>query len=190
MKSIVIMASGSGSNAENICNYFKEDPQIKVSFILTNNPKAFVIERAKKLNIPIMVFTKEQFYQTSQVLDFLLTNNTDLIVLAGFLWLVPMEILQKFKNRIINIHPALLPKYGGKGMYGDKVHESVSRSGDTKSGITVHYVNEFYDSGDIIFQAETSITPHENPESIAKKVHQLEYDYYPGVIKQVIKELS
>lgn len=189
-KRIAIFASGSGSNAENIVNYFKNNFDIEVSNILTNNPDAFVIERANKLKVPVKIFNKEQFYKSREVLDFLIRNKVDFIVLAGFLWLVPGNIIERFRNKIVNIHPALLPKYGGKGMYGERVHEAVSSSGDTKSGITIHYINEFYDEGDIIFRAETSIEPHEDPSGIAKKVHELEYRNYPVVIEKLVKELS
>ncbi|HOW24215.1 MAG TPA: phosphoribosylglycinamide formyltransferase [Bacteroidales bacterium] len=186
MKNIAIFASGSGTNAENIASYFKGSPQVCIRLILTNRPDAYVVKRAEKFGIPTFVFNRRQFYQTEDVLNILKENRISLIVLAGFLWLVPDHILKAYPNRIINIHPALLPKYGGKGFYGSVVHEAVIRSGDTESGITIHYVNEIYDSGQIIFQARCAVEPGDTPESLARKVHQLEYTYFPGVIEELL----
>ncbi len=188
MKNIAIFASGSGTNAENIANYFTGNPDIAVKLILANRPDAFVLKRAEKFGIPTYVFNRQQFYHTEDVLNVLKENQVALIVLAGFLWLVPVNILKAYPDHIINIHPALLPSYGGRGFYGSIVHESVIRSGDKESGITIHYVNEIYDSGQIIFQARCPVEPDDTPESLARKVHRLEYTYFPVVIEQLLKE--
>lgn len=190
MKRIVIFASGSGSNAENIFHYFKDKNTCEVSLILTNNPTAGVIERARRLQIPYQVFTKNDFTSSDRIAEELVNMKTDLIVLAGFLWLVPSSLIDAFPHRIINIHPALLPKYGGKGMYGDFVHRAVSEAREIETGITIHYVNEFYDEGAVIFQKSVSIEKGEEPELIAKKVHALEYEYFPKVIEEIIYEKS
>jgi len=188
MKNIAIFASGSGTNAENIAEYFKTNQDICIKLILSNKPDAIVLKRAETYGIPTFVFNRHQFCQTEDVLNILKKNEISLIVLAGFLWLVPENILRAYPGRIINIHPALLPKYGGKGFYGMIVHESVIRSGDKESGITIHYVNEIYDSGQIIFQARCPVEPDDTPESLARKVHQLEYEYFPVVIETLLKE--
>jgi len=190
MKNIAVFASGSGSNAQNIAEYFQSSGEIRVSLILTNKPDAFVLERAKKLNIPSIVFTREEFYKSENILEILRRNNIDFIVLAGFLWLVPGYLLEAYYRRIINIHPALLPKYGGKGMYGDKVHQAVIQSGDKKTGITIHYVNDHYDEGEIIFQDSFDILPGDTSESIAHKVHKLEYKHFPRVIEETIRKVD
>jgi len=186
MKRLAIFASGSGSNAENIYQYFKDSHEIEVSLILTNNPKAGVIERAERLNIPYKIFNRAEFSSSSQITDKLLDLNIDFIVLAGFLWLIPSSFLNAFPNKIINIHPALLPKYGGKGMFGDYVHQAVSVAGDTETGITIHFVNDKYDDGAIIFQKAISIEKGEEPDSIASKVHALEYEFFPKVIEELL----
>ncbi len=183
---IAIFASGSGSNAENISRFFYRHPAIEVCLFLTNNPDAFITERAKNLGIPCFIFSREDFYNTNKVLDKLITHKIDLVVLAGFLWLIPSNLIRYFPNRIINIHPALLPKYGGKGMYGNRVHQSVIDNHEPESGITVHYVNEEYDAGDIIFQAKCTVDVNETPESLAQKVHELEYKHFPKVIESVL----
>ncbi len=188
MKRISIFASGSGSNAENIVRYFSGSDEVECALILSNRPDAKVLDRAKRLGVPSMVFNRKEFYHSDIILERLLETGTDLIVLAGFLWLVPENLLRTFKDRIINIHPALLPKYGGKGMYGMKVHETVKKSGDEVSGITIHFVNERYDEGEIIFQAECPVESGDTPESIAEKVHELEYRYYPKVIEKLLNE--
>ncbi|MFW6389255.1 MAG: phosphoribosylglycinamide formyltransferase [Marinilabiliaceae bacterium] len=190
MKNIVLFASGSGTNAENIALFFRTLPDAEVSCILSNRADAGVLEKARKLNIETKVFDREMFFKSQQVLDFLLDRNPDLIVLAGFLWLVPGHIVEAFPRRIVNIHPALLPKYGGKGMYGERVHQAVIDNGEKETGITIHYVNEEYDDGDIIFQARCPVEPGDTPESLAKKVHELEYKHYPQVIYQLLKEQS
>jgi phosphoribosylglycinamide formyltransferase-1 len=189
MRYLAIFASGSGTNAQAIVDYFKDRENYVVKLILSNNPDAFVLERAKNLNIPTEIFNKETFYQTQNILQILEKENIGLIVLAGFLWLIPDYLLKNYPNRIINIHPALLPKYGGKGMYGMRVHEAVIANHDVETGITIHYVNEEYDKGNIIFQAKCPIEPNDTPESIANKVHILEHEHYPKVIEKLLKEM-
>ena len=187
MKNIAIFASGNGSNAEKIIRHFENRADTRVTLVLSNNKNAFVIERAKNLGVETVTFSREQFYKTNEILEILNQNNTDLIVLAGFLWLIPGNLLQNFPKRIINIHPALLPKYGGKGMYGEKVHESVIKNGEVESGITIHFVNEFYDEGQIIFQARCLVEPSETIDSLAIKIHALEHEYFPAVVDNVLK---
>ena len=186
MKRIAIFASGSGTNAENIIRHFKTNGKAITEVVLCNNPKALVIERAKALHTPSMVFTKQDFYDSPKIENLLVRLKIDLIVLAGFLWLVPESLIKKFPNKIINIHPALLPEHGGKGFYGSKVHESVIQSGAKKSGITIHYVNEKFDEGEIIFQETCDIEPGETPSSLAAKIHKLEYEHYPRVIEKLL----
>ena len=184
MDRIAIFASGSGTNAERIVSYFRKHPSIEVGLILSNRHDAFVLERARELGIPSAVFGRQQLYETDFVLNILKENNITFIVLAGFLWLVPQNLLTAYSGRILNIHPALLPNYGGKGMYGMKVHEAVISSGDKESGITIHNVNERYDAGDIVFQARCPVLPADTPESLASRIHALEYEHYPKIIEQ------
>lgn len=186
MKKIVLFASGNGTNAENIIKYFKEKKDVIIQEIFTNNPNAGVIQRAKNLNVPVSTFNKESFYNKDEVLTRLKQIDPDLIVLAGFLWKVPVKIIESFNNRIVNIHPALLPNYGGKGMYGMHVHKAVINSGDRKSGISIHWVNEEYDKGDIIAQFTCPVSENDTPESLAQKVHQLEYTHFPLVIDNIL----
>jgi len=186
MKRIIILASGSGSNAENIIAYFREHQQIEVSAVLTNKSAAPVIERCKRLKVPVLYFNKAAFSDSKVILDFLLSQKPDLIVLAGFLWKIPKQLVAAFPNKIVNIHPALLPKYGGKGMYGNKVHEAVKENNETETGITIHFVNEHYDEGAIIHQAKTQITSKDTTEKIAEKVHALEYEHFPKVIEKLL----
>lgn len=188
MKEIVLFASGSGSNVENIISYFDGHPTIKVSCVLTNNSNAQVITRCKRLQVPLFYFNKSAFSKSTAVLKLLKSLNPALIVLAGFLWKIPEQIIMAFPNQIINIHPALLPKYGGKGMYGAKVHQAVYDSGEPETGITIHYVNEEYDEGAIIYQEKTLLHNKDTPEAIARKVHALEYKHYPLVIEKLILE--
>ncbi|RLD38514.1 MAG: phosphoribosylglycinamide formyltransferase [Bacteroidetes bacterium] len=183
---IAIFASGNGSNAENIVSYFSKKKTATVDLIVSNNNNAFVLERAVKLKIDSHIISRNDFKQPKSLLKKLKDKNIDFIILAGFLWLIPSELILAFPKKIINIHPALLPKYGGKGMYGDYVHQAVSAAGETESGISIHYVNQSYDEGDIIFQKTVNIKAGENPEKIAEKVHALEYEYFPKVIEQVI----
>ncbi len=189
MKNIAIFASGNGTNAERIIKHFINNESISVSGIYSNNENAFVLTRAKNLNVPTMVFNRKMFYESEVVVDQLKKDKTDLIVLAGFLWLVPGNILKMYKNRIVNIHPALLPKYGGKGMYGSRVHEAVIEAGEKESGITIHYVNEKYDDGKIIFQAKCTVNKDDTPESLASKIHKLEHRHYPEVIEKIVMSL-
>ncbi|HJZ41232.1 MAG TPA: phosphoribosylglycinamide formyltransferase [Bacteroidales bacterium] len=188
MGRLAIFASGSGTNAENIIRYFQNKPQISVSCICTNRSDAYVIERAKRHDIPVLVFSRDEFYQSEIVLHYLRQNEADWIILAGFLWLVPGYLINRYPGRIINIHPALLPKYGGKGMYGAFVHRAVIDNKDTVSGISIHVVNNEYDKGSILFQATCPVTMDDTPETLATKVHQLEYEHFPRVIERVILE--
>lgn len=185
---IAIFASGSGSNAENIAHYFKENRDVNVSLIVSNKKDAFVHERAKKMNIESATFQKSDFETTDKVLALLIAKQIDFIVLAGFLLKVPANLLKAFPSKIINIHPALLPKFGGKGMYGDAVHKAVVEAGETESGITIHYVNENYDEGAIIFQAKCPVLKDDSYEDVAKKVHTLEYMHFPVIIEKLLKE--
>jgi len=186
MKRIAIFASGNGTNAQRIIEYFQGSHKVTIGLILTNNPQAFVLERAKQAKIPTLCFNRKEFYDSNFILDILSVQGISFIVLAGFLWLIPEYLLNAYKGNIINIHPALLPKYGGKGMYGMRVHEAVIQSGDKESGITIHHVNQHYDEGQIIFQAKCPVEPGDTPESLAEKIHQLEYKYFPEVIESVI----
>ncbi len=183
---IAVFASGSGSNAQRIAEYFSGSGVAEVSVIYCNNPDAYVLERARLLGIPAVLFNRDTFYNSTSVLDDLRSRQIDWIVLAGFLWLIPGYILKSFPQRIINIHPALLPSYGGKGMYGMKVHEAVIAAGDIQSGITIHYVNEKYDEGDIVFQAKCPIGKEDTPEMLAAKIHELEYEHFPSVISELV----
>jgi phosphoribosylglycinamide formyltransferase 1 len=184
MKKIAIFASGSGTNAENIIRYFKDNENLNIECIYSNSPQAYVIQRAQKFGIPTRVFTRDEFYHSNNIVESLQMYSVDMVVLAGFLWLIPQAMVESFT--IVNIHPALLPAYGGKGMYGKKVHEAVVADGARESGITIHYVNENYDEGQIIFQAKCKITPDDTPDDVASKVHQLEYEHYPKVIERLL----
>ncbi|NAS31150.1 phosphoribosylglycinamide formyltransferase [Flavobacteriaceae bacterium R38] len=188
MKQIVIFASGSGTNAENIIQYFDKKENASVVLILSNKKNAKVLDRANNHNIPCFYFNKTLFQKTNYINSLLQNINPDLIVLAGFLWKFPEAIIKDFPDKIINIHPALLPKYGGKGMYGMNVHEAVVENKETETGITIHYVNENYDEGAIIFQAKTQIDASDSPEHVAKKVHLLEYENFPVIIEQLLNE--
>ncbi len=187
MKKIAIFASGSGTNAQNVIEYFKNHQTITVALVLSNRKDAYVLNRASALAVPSFVFTREEFYETDVVVNKLQDAQIDFVVLAGFLWLIPKNILQRFSGRMINIHPALLPQYGGKGMYGRHVHEAVINNGDAESGISIHYVNEIYDEGEIIFQARCPVKKEDTPESLAERVHQLEYEHFPKVIEQCLE---
>lgn len=186
MKKLAILASGSGSNAENIANYFKEKGIAEITLILSNNPDAFVLERAKRLGIPSFVFSKKELNDSDIVLDMIRKSGAEWIILAGFLLKVPQNLLEAFDGRIVNIHPALLPKFGGKGMYGDRVHQAVVEAGEEESGITIHYVNEHYDEGAIIFQAKCPVLKQDAADDVASKVHALEYEYFPKVIEDLL----
>ena len=186
MKKIAIFASGSGSNAENIIQYFAQKPQFCVKSVFCNVPDAYVLERAKKYRIPSFVFNREEFRNPDKVFRQLQEQEIDFIVLAGFLWLMPSFITAAWPNKIVNIHPALLPAYGGKGMYGMHVHEAVIAAGEKESGITIHYVNDHYDQGAIIFQAKCPVLPTDTPDDLAARVHELEYRYFPQIIAETI----
>ena len=188
MKHICIFASGSGTNAQNIIEYFKKTNNIEISLVLSNKREAYVLQRAQLLGVSNRFFSREDFNNYT-VLKLLEEYKIDFIVLAGFLWLIPKEFLRAYTNRIVNIHPALLPKYGGKGMYGARVHETVLENKEKESGISVHYVNEEYDKGDIIFQARCKIEQGETADSLANKVHKLEYEHYPRVIKKLVDSI-
>src|SRR5574344_206005 len=175
MINIAVFASGNGSNAENLLNHFRNNDFGVVSCFLCNNKHAFVIERAKRLGVPCLIFDRNDFNSSNLIVDFLKKYHIDYIVLAGFLWLVPQKIVDLYPNRVVNIHPSLLPKHGGRGMYGDKVHQSVIADGDKESGITVHRVNGKYDDGSIIKQVKCAVLPNDTPEALAQRVHALEY---------------
>ena len=185
-KNIAIFASGSGSNAENIIRYFQKNDSVQVSLVLSNRSDAYVLERAHRLQVPSEVFLKEDWVSGEQILALLHEYHIDFIVLAGFLVRVPERLLHAYPDKIINIHPALLPKFGGKGMYGDRVHEAVVAAGETESGITIHYINEHYDEGDTIFQAKCPVLPDDSAIDVAQKVHSLEYKHYPLIIERTI----
>ena len=184
---IGIFASGSGTNAENIIRYFSEKPSFQVTLIVSNKEDAYVLERARTFDLPAIVCSKMDFLSTNKVVDILRGYKIDFIILAGFLLRIPENIIHIYPNRIVNIHPALLPKYGGKGMYGDHVHEAVVKAGEHESGITIHYINERYDEGNIIFQVSCRVLPSDTPHDVAEKVHALEYKYYPRVIEDVLQ---
>lgn len=187
MKRIAIFASGNGSNAEHLAEYFAKGNLARVEAIYCNNPKAYVIQRAARLNIPLMLIDREMFYASEIVLRDLQARKIDLIVLAGFLWLIPGNITRTWRNRIVNIHPALLPSYGGKGMYGMLVHEAVIDAGDTESGITIHLVDELYDKGEILLQVKCPVLPDDTPENLAERIHQLEYEHFPKAIEKMLE---
>jgi len=189
MRNIAIFASGSGTNAENIIKYFSTKKGVKVTLVLSNKRHAMVLKRAENFGVETLFFERHDFYNTGKILEHLNEKKIDFIVLAGFLWLVPENIIEKYKGRIINIHPALLPSYGGKGMYGDIVHKAVIENHDAESGITIHYVNSHYDEGDIIFQARCRVGPGDDHESLAKKIHALEYEHFPRVIEEIVSRL-
>jgi len=190
MKNIAIFASGSGTNAENIIKYFSNRSSARVCLVLSNRREAYVLKRAASLNVPSVFFDRKDFYERERVMELLREYKVDFIVLAGFLWLVPHGILQAYAGRIVNIHPALLPRYGGKGMYGDRVHEAVIKAGDRQSGITIHYVNSNYDEGDIIFQAICPVLEGDKPAELASRVHELEYIHFPVVIEDLVSRLQ
>ena len=180
------MASGSGTNAENIIKYFKAINDIEVTCVLTNNSKAGVIKKAEVLGVRTNVFSRKEFYEDNHITEFLKTE-ADFIILAGFLWKVPQEIIAAFPNKIVNIHPALLPKYGGKGMYGMHIHNAVVSNKEKETGISIHYVNENYDEGSIIFQKSFGIEEEDTPEVVASKIHSLEQENFPKVIERTLR---
>lgn len=187
IKRIAIFASGAGSNAAKIIEHLKGHPDIQVSLIVCNKPGAGVIHIAATHQIPVLMIEKEKFFRGNAYVDEIKhRSGIDFIVLAGFLWKVPIALIQAYPNRIINIHPALLPKYGGKGMYGMHVHEAVVEAGEKESGITIHYVNEHFDEGEAIFQARCEVTPDDTPETLARKIHQLEHEHFPKIVESVV----
>jgi len=188
-KHIVIFASGAGSNAQQVIHYFRNLKEVKVAMIVCNKAGAGVLSIAEKESIPVLLIEKEKFFRGDGYVPELQHAKTDLIVLAGFLWKIPQSLIDAFPRRIINIHPALLPKYGGKGMYGQYVHESVLNAGEVESGITVHYVDEHYDNGDIIFQTACPVLDDDTPEKLAQRIHQLEHLHYPGVNEALLKKM-
>ncbi len=190
LKRIAIFASGSGSNAQRIMEHFKRNKEMEVALVLCNKPDAYVLQRADNFEVPTHVFTREELYHTNSIDNLMKNLEIDIIVLAGFMWLIPERIIQNYPKRIINIHPALLPKFGGEGMYGRKVHEAVLASGDTETGISIHYVNEHFDEGEIIYQSKCSIDKQDDVEKLAYKVHQLEHQYYPKIIEDLLKKLD
>lgn len=189
-KRIAIFASGSGSNAQKIMEHFKRSNEVEVSIVLTNNPEAYVLQRADNFEIPTHIFDKTEFRNTESVVNILKNLQIDLIVLAGFLWLIPKNLLAAFPNKIINIHPALLPKYGGKGMYGDHVHLSIINNKETESGVTIHFVNEHFDEGEIIQQVKFKIEPQDDLEMVKFKGQQLEHLHFPKVIESLLKKMK
>jgi phosphoribosylglycinamide formyltransferase-1 len=189
-KRIAIFASGSGSNAQKIMEHFKRSSEAEVVLILTNNPQAYVLQRADNFEIPSHIFTRSEFYDTDTIIKLLKNLQVDLIVLAGFLWLVPPTLLKAFPNKIINLHPALLPKFGGKGMYGDHVHKAVLDGKEEESGITIHFVNEKFDEGEILHQSRFKIEPGDNLEMIKFKGQQLEHQHFPRVIENLLKKMK
>lgn len=188
-RNIAIFASGNGTNAENIIKYFSGNKDIKVKIVMANKADAFVLERAHRLGIPTLYINREQWADATHILTLLHEQQIDFIVLAGFLARIPDALLHAYPNRIVNIHPSLLPKFGGKGMYGNKVHEAVVAAGETESGITIHYLNEHYDEGQIIAQYRCPVMPNDTPQDVATRVHALEYEYYPKVIEQLLMTL-
>jgi len=188
IQNVAIFASGSGSNAEKIIEHFSTNDQLQVKLILTNKSDAFVIERANKFSIESVVFNRDDFYKSSTILDKLISNKIDWVVLAGFLWLVPDNLIERYPKKIINIHPALLPKYGGKGMYGKHVHQAVFDNFEKETGITIHYVNPKYDDGQIIFQTSVKLEITDTPDKIAEKIHMLEHKHFPAVLENLFLE--
>jgi len=183
---IALFASGAGSNVNNIINYFKNDEIIKINIVLSNNHNSGALTFAKNNNIGTYVFNKDELCNTNSVLDIINKHNIDLIVLAGFLLKIPKQFIDNFKGKIINIHPSLLPKYGGKGMYGINIHNAVIKNKEKQSGITIHYVNENYDEGNIIFQTKCIVEDTDTALTLAKKIHKLEHKYFPEIINNII----
>lgn len=183
IKNIAIFASGEGTNAQTIIDYFKSSQQVKVALVVSNKSTANVLNRAKNNNIPTLVIDRNSFYESNNVVEQLKNASIDLIVLAGFLWMIPENLIKAFPNKIVNIHPALLPKFGGKGMFGMNVHNAVIEAKEKESGISIHFVNEHYDEGKIISQHKCVVEENDTPNTLAKKIHQLEYKYFPKAIE-------
>ncbi|CAH0159250.1 Phosphoribosylglycinamide formyltransferase [Pedobacter sp. Bi27] len=189
-KRIAIFASGSGSNAQKLMEHFKRSNEIEISLVLTNNADAYVLQRADNFEIPTHIFDKNEFYKTDEIIDLLKNLEIDFVVLAGFLWLIPKNLIHAYPGRIVNIHPAILPKFGGKGMYGDHVHNAVMAAGETEGGITIHYVNENYDEGEYIYQARYRIDKNDNLEMVKFKGQQLEHQHYPRIVETIVKKIK
>jgi phosphoribosylglycinamide formyltransferase-1 len=189
-KRIAIFASGSGSNAQKIMELYKRSPEVEIALVLTNNPDAYVLQRADNFEIPSHIFDRNEFYHTDHIIELLKSLDIDLIVLAGFLWLMPKKLVTEYPGRIVNIHPAILPKFGGKGMYGDHVHNAVLAADEPEGGITIHYVNENYDEGEYIYQAKYKIDKEDNLEMIKFKGQQLEHQHYPRIIDGIIRKIK
>lgn len=187
---VALFASGSGTNAQRIIDYFKDNKSIEVSMLLSNNPEAYALTRAQHANVPTRVFTKAEFKDSSVIVDELKAAGISWIILAGFLWLIPKHLIQAYPLTMLNIHPALLPNFGGKGMYGMHVHKAVIETGAKQTGITIHKVNEEYDKGEIVFQAGFDVLPTDTPETVAEKIHALEYEHFPRVIEEQIIKLK
>ena len=185
-KNIAIFASGNGSNAEKFFEYFRNHSDLNISCLLSNNKNAYALTRAENNDFPSKVFNRDQLYESTDILNYLVEMEVSYIVLAGFMLLVPKYLIEAYPDKIVNIHPALLPKYGGKGMYGDHVHKAVIANKENETGITIHIVNEVYDDGKIIFQGRCEVKPDDDPDSLAKRIHQLEYKYYPAVVEALI----
>lgn len=187
-KNIAIFASGSGTNAENIIRHFQGNESARVALVVSNKPNAFVLVRAEKLGVPSLTLTRDELADGDGMAGLMRRHGIDFIVLAGYLLRVPEGLLRAYPHRIVNIHPALLPRHGGKGMYGDRVHRAVVEAGERESGITIHYIDEHYDEGTTLFQAKCPVTPDDTPDDVARKVHELEYRYYPEVIERLLRE--
>lgn len=187
-KNIAIFASGSGTNAENIIRHFQGNESARVALVVSNKPDAFVLVRAEKLGVPSLTLTRDELADGDGMAGLMRRHGIDFIVLAGYLLRVPEGLLRAYPHRIVNIHPALLPRHGGKGMYGDRVHRAVVEAGERESGITIHYIDEHYDEGTTLFQAKCPVTPDDTPDDVARKVHELEYRYYPEVIERLLRE--
>lgn len=189
-KRIAIFASGSGSNAQKIMELFKQSSDAEIALVLTNNPEAYVLQRADNFEIPTHIFDRKEFYESDHIVNLLRNLDIDLIVLAGFLWLIPKNLIAEYPGRIVNIHPAILPKFGGKGMYGDNVHKAVLAAGEKEGGITIHYVNENYDEGEYIYQARYKINEGDQLEMIKFKGQQLEHQHYPRIVESILKKIQ
>ena len=189
MKKLVILASGSGTNAQRIIEYFKEKKTAEVEAVFSNRKEAFVLQRAKKFGVPAKHFSRADFYENNSLFEEIKALQPDLIILAGFLWLIPNNILKNWHDRILNIHPALLPNYGGKGMYGHHVHEAVIKNKEKESGITIHLVNERYDEGQRLFQARCPVLPDDTADSLAGRIHNLEHKHFPEVIDSYLQKI-
>jgi phosphoribosylglycinamide formyltransferase-1 len=187
VKNIAIFASGTGTNAQKIIEYFEDSLEVNIRLVASNKPDAPVLTMAENYRVETLILKRSNFYKTNDLLRLLRDYHIDWIVLAGFLWLIPDYLVEAYQNRMVNIHPALLPKFGGKGMYGHHVHQAVKDAGEKETGITIHFVNQAYDEGQIVFQASTPVTPDDTPETIALKVRKLEHQHFPTVIEQLIK---